>query len=180
MVVRASMVWMGWRPAGLSMHLPLSTSARLLNPEWWQTSISHPEVFRCEWVNVCSGTSPPRWSPTKDSSWTGYWSMLQSIRDWWSGSCGCGQWPLSVVLCVCVSACAGSETQLPVSFHHLILPEKYPPPTELLDLQPLPVSALRNSDFEGLYQNHFKSFNPIQTQGTSPPDFIMCNRLPRL
>lgn len=62
--------------------------------------------------------------------------------------------------------CAGSETQLPVSFHHLILPEKYPPPTELLDLQPLPVSALRNSEFEGLYQNHFKSFNPIQTQGT--------------
>jgi len=61
---------------------------------------------------------------------------------------------------------AGSETQLPVSFHHLILPEKYPPPTELLDLQPLPVSALRNADFEGLYQNHFKSFNPIQTQGT--------------
>ena len=61
--------------------------------------------------------------------------------------------------------CSGSETQLPVSFHHLILPEKYPPPTELLDLQPLPVSALRNSDFEGLYQNHFKSFNPIQTQG---------------
>ena len=59
----------------------------------------------------------------------------------------------------------GSETQLPVSFRHLILPEKYPPPTELLDLQPLPVSALRNSDFEGLYQKHFKSFNPIQTQG---------------
>jgi len=66
----------------------------------------------------------------------------------------------------------GSETQLPVSFHHLILPEKYPPPTELLDLQPLPVSALRNSDFEGLYQNHFKSFNPIQTQGTFSPDVM--------
>jgi pre-mRNA-splicing helicase BRR2 len=36
-----------------------------------------------------------------------------------------------------------SETQLPVSFRHLLLPEKNPPPTELLDLQPLPVSALR-------------------------------------
>lgn len=57
-----------------------------------------------------------------------------------------------------------SETQLPVSFHHLILPEKYPPPTELLDLQPLPVSALRNQSFEALYQDKFKSFNPIQTQ----------------
>uniref|UniRef100_A0A671Q2B2 Activating signal cointegrator 1 complex subunit 3 n=1 Tax=Sinocyclocheilus anshuiensis TaxID=1608454 RepID=A0A671Q2B2_9TELE len=57
------------------------------------------------------------------------------------------------------------ETQLPVSFRHLILPEKYPPPTELLDLQPLPVSALRNAAFENLYQN-FPFFNPIQTQGT--------------
>ncbi|XP_016314696.1 U5 small nuclear ribonucleoprotein 200 kDa helicase-like [Sinocyclocheilus anshuiensis] len=55
------------------------------------------------------------------------------------------------------------ETQLPVSFRHLILPEKYPPPTELLDLQPLPVSALRNAAFENLYQN-FPFFNPIQTQ----------------
>ncbi|XP_042586353.1 U5 small nuclear ribonucleoprotein 200 kDa helicase-like [Cyprinus carpio] len=55
------------------------------------------------------------------------------------------------------------ETQLPVSFRHLILPEKYPPPTELLDLQPLPVSALRNAAFERLYQN-FPFFNPIQTQ----------------
>lgn len=36
-----------------------------------------------------------------------------------------------------------SETVLPVSFRHLILPEKYPPPTELLDLQALPISALR-------------------------------------
>jgi len=77
---------------------------------------------------------------------------------------------------ICVYA--GSETQLPVSFHHLILPEKYPPPTELLDLQPLPVSALRNSDFEGLYQNHFKSFNPIQTQGTFAPDFVTYNVSP--
>ena len=59
----------------------------------------------------------------------------------------------------------GSETQLPVSFHHLLLPEKYPPPTELLDLQALPVSALRNTAFESLYLEKFKSFNPIQTQG---------------
>ncbi|GAB6023297.1 hypothetical protein CHUAL_008104 [Chamberlinius hualienensis] len=58
----------------------------------------------------------------------------------------------------------GSETQLPVSFRHLILPEKYPPPTELLDLQPLPVSALRNPAFEALYSKKFPFFNPIQTQ----------------
>lgn len=35
----------------------------------------------------------------------------------------------------------GSETELPVSFKHLILPEKNLPPTELLDLQPLPVNS---------------------------------------
>ncbi|WCJ30807.1 U5 small nuclear ribonucleoprotein helicase putative [Euphorbia peplus] len=57
----------------------------------------------------------------------------------------------------------GSQTVLPVSFRDLILPEKYPPPTELLDLQPLPVTALRNPSYEALYQD-FKHFNPIQTQ----------------
>uniref|UniRef100_A0A8D2P9T9 U5 small nuclear ribonucleoprotein 200 kDa helicase n=1 Tax=Zosterops lateralis melanops TaxID=1220523 RepID=A0A8D2P9T9_ZOSLA len=61
---------------------------------------------------------------------------------------------------LCECPCTG----LPVSFRHLILPEKYPPPTELLDLQPLPVSALRNSAFESLYQDKFPFFNPIQTQ----------------
>ncbi|CAK0763687.1 DExH-box ATP-dependent RNA helicase DExH12 [Coccomyxa viridis] len=55
------------------------------------------------------------------------------------------------------------ESVLPVSFRHLLLPEKYPPPTELLDLQPLPITALRNPAFEGLYKN-IKTFNPIQTQ----------------
>ncbi|KAJ6672242.1 DEXH-BOX ATP-DEPENDENT RNA HELICASE DEXH12-LIKE [Salix viminalis] len=57
----------------------------------------------------------------------------------------------------------GSQTVLPISFKHLILPEKYPPPTELLDLQPLPVTALRNPSYEALYQD-FKHFNPVQTQ----------------
>eukprot|EP00039_Didymoeca_costata_P018603 m.334150 g.334150 ORF g.334150 m.334150 type:complete len:2153 (-) comp17301_c0_seq1:1767-8225(-) len=56
----------------------------------------------------------------------------------------------------------GSENQLPVSFRHLILPEKYPPHTELLDLQPLPVSALHESTYEKLYK--FSYFNAIQTQ----------------
>ncbi|XP_054164003.1 U5 small nuclear ribonucleoprotein 200 kDa helicase-like [Oppia nitens] len=58
----------------------------------------------------------------------------------------------------------GAETIFPVSFRHLILPEKYPPPTELLDLQPLPVSALRNPSYESLYKEKFPYFNPIQTQ----------------
>lgn len=57
----------------------------------------------------------------------------------------------------------GSQTILPVSFRHLILPEKNPPATELLDLQPLPVTALRNESYQALYKD-FKHFNPIQTQ----------------
>ncbi|KAK6736456.1 hypothetical protein RB195_019253 [Necator americanus] len=59
----------------------------------------------------------------------------------------------------------GSETVLPISFRHLVLPEKYPPPTELLDLQPLPISALNNKHFEAVFQaKEIKIFNPIQTQ----------------
>lgn len=57
-----------------------------------------------------------------------------------------------------------SETRLPISFKHLILPEKFPPPTALLDLQPLPLSALRNKEFEAVYDGKVQNFNKIQTQ----------------
>ena len=57
-----------------------------------------------------------------------------------------------------------AETRLPVSFKHLILPERFPPPTPLLDLHPLPVSALDNSEFQSLYASSFGTFNKIQTQ----------------
>ncbi|CAF0874013.1 unnamed protein product, partial [Didymodactylos carnosus] len=55
-----------------------------------------------------------------------------------------------------------SETQVAISFRHLILPEKQSSPTELLDLQPLAVNALHNPKYEELY--NFKFFNSIQTQ----------------
>lgn len=58
----------------------------------------------------------------------------------------------------------GAETVLPVSFRHLILPDKFPPRTELLDLQPLPVSALRSPEFEAVYAPTLSTFNAIQTQ----------------
>ena len=58
----------------------------------------------------------------------------------------------------------GSETVLPVSFRHLILPEKNLPPTELLDLQPLPITAFRNKEYEAMYNENINQFNPIQTQ----------------
>ncbi|KAH9059761.1 putative RNA helicase [Lactarius vividus] len=57
-----------------------------------------------------------------------------------------------------------AETRLPISFKHLILPEKFPQPTALLDLQPLPLSALHNKEFEAIYSSTLKTFNKIQTQ----------------
>lgn len=56
-----------------------------------------------------------------------------------------------------------AEVMRPISFRNLILPAKFPPHTELLDLQPLPVSALRNPGFEKLYKN-IRHFNSVQTQ----------------
>ncbi|KAK3330391.1 Sec63 Brl domain-containing protein [Apodospora peruviana] len=56
-----------------------------------------------------------------------------------------------------------SETRLPVSFRKLILPERFPPHTELLDLQPLPVAALKAKDFAALYPD-WQQFNKVQTQ----------------
>ena len=56
-----------------------------------------------------------------------------------------------------------SETKIPLSFHKLILPEKFPPHTQLLDLQPLSTSALKKAEFQELY-SEWSSFNKIQTQ----------------
>jgi pre-mRNA-splicing helicase BRR2 len=57
-----------------------------------------------------------------------------------------------------------SEVRLPISFKHLILPEKFPPHTPLLDLQTLPFSAFHNPEYEAIYQSSIPSFNKIQTQ----------------
>ncbi|XP_059501244.1 activating signal cointegrator 1 complex subunit 3 [Stegostoma tigrinum] len=56
----------------------------------------------------------------------------------------------------------GAEAVCIINFQHLILPERHPPHTELLDLQPLPINALGNREYEALYK--FTHFNPIQTQ----------------
>ncbi|KAG0650650.1 Pre-mRNA-splicing helicase BRR2 [Hyphodiscus hymeniophilus] len=56
-----------------------------------------------------------------------------------------------------------SETKLAVSFQKLILPEKFPPHTPVLDLQPLPVAALKVNDYKALYPD-WERFNKIQTQ----------------
>ncbi len=55
-----------------------------------------------------------------------------------------------------------SSQTMAVSFKHLILPERHPPHTVLLDLDPLPIAALKDTRLELLYP--FQFFNPIQTQ----------------
>ncbi|KAF2186853.1 Sec63-domain-containing protein [Zopfia rhizophila CBS 207.26] len=56
-----------------------------------------------------------------------------------------------------------AETKIAVSFQKLILPEKFPPHTQLLDLQPLPISALKRQEFQDLYEEVGR-FNKVQTQ----------------
>src|SRR4051812_45245480 len=56
----------------------------------------------------------------------------------------------------------GAETVTPVSFQHLIRPDTESFYTELLNLQPLPVTALKNPALEALYSSRFEYFNPMQ------------------
>ena len=56
-----------------------------------------------------------------------------------------------------------AESRLALSFQKLVLPEKFPPHTPKLDLQPLPVAALKRQDFVDLYPG-WSQFNGIQTQ----------------
>ncbi|CAG8523268.1 12523_t:CDS:10 [Ambispora gerdemannii] len=58
----------------------------------------------------------------------------------------------------------GAEERVPIPFQDLILPEKYPRHTDLLDLQPLPVTALHDEILEEICGKRFSHFNPIQTQ----------------
>ena len=96
------------------------------------------------------------------------------------GDSVCG-WPqLRYFIRVVSDRWINAQTLLPVSFRHLILPDKYPPHTELLDLQPLPLTALRCPDAEKLYAAQgLKVFNPIQTQTfsmlyTSNDNVLVC------
>ncbi|CAA0836045.1 U5 small nuclear ribonucleoprotein helicase [Striga hermonthica] len=55
-----------------------------------------------------------------------------------------------------------AESFYTISFQNLALPEAHTTHTELLDLKPLPKTALGNEIYEALYK--FTHFNPIQTQ----------------
>lgn len=56
-----------------------------------------------------------------------------------------------------------AESRLALSFQKLVLPEKFPPHTQALDLQPLPVSTLKRQEYVDLYPD-IQQFNKIQTQ----------------
>lgn len=56
----------------------------------------------------------------------------------------------------------GIDTETPLSFKHLILPLAQQAHTPLLNLRPLPLSALKNPAAERLFK--FRFFNPVQTQ----------------
>lgn len=56
-----------------------------------------------------------------------------------------------------------AQTKLTLSFHKLILPEKFPAHTQLLDLQPLSVASLKRPEFKKMYPD-FNTFNKVQTQ----------------
>lgn len=55
-----------------------------------------------------------------------------------------------------------AETSLPISFKHLILPDKFPAPTQVLDLYPHKLKDLKFQDVEKLYaKDGLKEFNTI-------------------
>ena len=56
----------------------------------------------------------------------------------------------------------GSESEISISLDNLLLPGENFQPTKLLELTPLPISALQNPSYEKLFS--FQHFNPIQTQ----------------
>lgn len=58
----------------------------------------------------------------------------------------------------------GAETVTPISFQHLIRPDTESVYTDLLNLQPLSISALKNPVLEDIYAKRFQFFNPMQTQ----------------
>ncbi|KAM4056735.1 sec63 brl domain-containing protein [Hirsutella rhossiliensis] len=53
---------------------------------------------------------------------------------------------------------------LPTQIYHLIRPDTESLYTELLNLQPLPITALKNPGLEEIYSKRFQFFNPMQTQ----------------
>ena len=56
-----------------------------------------------------------------------------------------------------------AESRIALSFKNQVLPERFPPHTLLLDLQPFTVSILKVPEYQKLYPD-WERFNKIQTQ----------------
>ncbi|CUM54439.1 uncharacterized protein AC631_04380 [Debaryomyces fabryi] len=71
--------------------------------------------------------------------------------------------PPQIVVRIISDTWIGSETVHTISFQHLIRPSNETIRTNLLRLQPLPVTALHNPEIEAVYSSKFHYFNPMQT-----------------
>lgn len=71
--------------------------------------------------------------------------------------------PSQIVVRAMSDTWIGGENFHTVSFQHLIKPNNETIRTNLLRLQPLPLSALHNPKVESLYAPKFNYFNPMQT-----------------
>ncbi|EDK38938.2 hypothetical protein PGUG_03036 [Meyerozyma guilliermondii ATCC 6260] len=71
--------------------------------------------------------------------------------------------PPQIVVRVLSDSWIGSETVHTISFQHLVKPNNETVRTNLLRLQPLPISALHDSQVEAIYGSKFRYFNPMQT-----------------
>ncbi|CAG8732465.1 14772_t:CDS:2, partial [Funneliformis mosseae] len=72
--------------------------------------------------------------------------------------------PPQLYICVISDRWIGAEAFLPISLNNLVLPKNYHQYTELLNLIPLPVTALKNKTLEEICFKRFTHFNPVQTQ----------------
>lgn len=71
--------------------------------------------------------------------------------------------PPQIVVRVVSDTWIGGENLHTISFQHLIRPSNDTIRTNLLRLQPLPVTALHNAEIEKIYSPKFRYFNPMQT-----------------
>ncbi|CUM62782.1 uncharacterized protein PRCAT00000340001 [Priceomyces carsonii] len=71
--------------------------------------------------------------------------------------------PPQIIVSALSDGWIGSETVHSISFQHLIRPSNETVRTNLLRLQPLPVTALHNPEIESIYSARFRYFNPMQT-----------------
>lgn len=70
--------------------------------------------------------------------------------------------PPQYIINVCSDRWVGIKFNHEFSVSHLLLPDRQQAHTRLLDLTPMPVTALHNANYERLYK--FTHFNAVQTQ----------------